>query len=190
MSDSRGRHDVQTCSLDNGNGAPIPSPLTDTRLSIQCARGRSARLCGFHTPSKLITLLAEHDWTRPLSVHRLPESESDNPQLLITDRFLFVGYSSGLQIVSCRLSETRMDAEQLVNEDVVAEFPFVASGEQVLAVYRLTAEGGAEEPMTRTTQDHTYMSLARTEQEIYTRRPKVDTCVVVTNQAVYKIVLG
>lgn len=71
---------------------------------------------------------------------------------------------------------------------MVSRFCF-NNGEKILAVYKLTdqtisTEMTEEEKVKR--QQKMFV-LARSEQELNIRKPKIDTCILVTNYNVYKI---
>lgn len=126
--------------------------------------------------------------TVPLSVHKVFESCRN---VLLTQRFFFITDTSQrvMYVISDRLSETRTnDSCKFNTECIVGHFSLVNSKEVIRAVYR--AIDFVNNAPTVPSQDvKTKYVLPKGIKDIEVELPPVDTCIVVTNHSVYKVVL-
>lgn len=111
--------------------------------------------------------------------------------ILLTQRLFFVIDSNrrSLRIISCPLSETTVGEETEFNpQSLMACFDLEDTMEVICNVYRATDYKKSMNNESPRNLDSKY-SLASKFEDLKVDAPVVDTCIVVTNIAVYKIVL-
>lgn len=125
--------------------------------------------------------------TVPLSAHKVFESCRN---VLLTQRFFFITDVSQrvMYIISDRLSETRKNDNGKFNpECIVGHFSLVNSKEVIRAVYRtIDCTNSAQ---THSEEIRNKYTLPKAVKDIKIELPHLDTCIIVTNHSVYKIVL-
>lgn len=126
--------------------------------------------------------------TVPLSAHKVFESCRN---VLLTQRFFFITDVSQrvIYVISDRLSETRKSDNGKFNpECIVGHFSLVNSKEVIRAVYR-AIDCTNSAPTTLSEEIKHKYTLPKGVRDIKIELPHVDTCIIVTNHSVYKIVL-
>ncbi|XP_034188520.2 RCC1 and BTB domain containing protein claret [Osmia lignaria lignaria] len=128
---------------------------------------------------------------RPLSAHKVVESCRN---VLLTQRFLFITDASQrvMYVISDRLSENRdvdkSDIGKFNPECIVGYFSLANSKEVIRAVYRaIDFTNNAPTPPSDDTRNK--YTLPKGINDIKIELPHVDTCIIVTNHSVYKVVL-
>lgn len=77
-------------------------------------------------------------------------------------------------------------------EALLANFHLPNQNEIIIALYKLTDITLNNRPSSSaesTEKSETLFTLPKTVQDLHIRNPKVDTCIIVTNQGVYKVAL-
>uniref|UniRef100_A0A1Y1KHK1 RCC1-like domain-containing protein n=1 Tax=Photinus pyralis TaxID=7054 RepID=A0A1Y1KHK1_PHOPY len=162
-------------------GPELLPHLCDTYFAPQYARNRYL-FSAFYKPTCLLTIHAVDIESAPLYVHKLPRETN---YLLLTNRLIYsVNESSNaLSIISTQLSECRLDGDVEFNPlSLLAQFPFTKTDEKILNIYKLSDtslfnEGKCKEAPSSV--DH-----------LKIRKPKIDTCVVITSAGVYRVCLS
>nr|XP_033323093.1 uncharacterized protein LOC117218656 [Megalopta genalis] len=173
-------------SIEVNQNQMTPEPISrETFLMSQSDReGQQLYTC-YHSITNHITIHGPDFSTVPLSVHKVFESCRN---VLLTQRFFFITDVSQrvMYVISDRLSETRTNDNCKFNpECIVGHFSLVNSKEVILAVYR--AIDYTNKPTTRDTRNK--YTLPKGVKDIEIELPHVDTCIIVTNHSVYKVVL-
>lgn len=126
--------------------------------------------------------------TIALSVHKVFESCRN---VLLTQRFFFVTDASQrvMYVISDRLSETRTNDNCKFNpECIVGHFSLVNSKEVIRAVYR-AIDFTNNAPAIVSQDIKAKYTLPKGIKDIQVELPPIDTCIIVTNHSVYKVVL-
>ncbi|XP_017773369.1 PREDICTED: uncharacterized protein LOC108560363 [Nicrophorus vespilloides] len=158
--------------------------LCDTYFSPQYARSRYL-FCAFYKPSSLLTVHTVDVESAPLYVHKLPP-RSD--WLLLTDKLIYIINSqyNAVSIVSAHLSECKLEGDSEFNEDSLIGH-FSVENERILNIYKVTdttlLKGRKDNK-----KEKSY-SLPKTVDELNIPKMKIDTCVIVTNNSVYRIIV-
>ncbi|XP_076290430.1 RCC1 and BTB domain containing protein claret [Lasioglossum baleicum] len=173
-------------SVEVNQNQMTPEPISkETFLMFQFDRdGRQLYTC-YHSITNHITVHGPDFSTVPLSVHKVFESCRN---VLLTQHFFFITDASQrvMYVISNRLSETRTNDNCKFNpECIVGHFSLVNSKEVILAVYR--AIDNTNKPTTRDTRGK--YTLPKGVKDIKIDLPHVDTCIIVTNHSVYKVIL-
>ncbi|XP_076160766.1 RCC1 and BTB domain containing protein claret isoform X2 [Ptiloglossa arizonensis] len=164
-----------------------PEPISkETFLMSQSDReGQQLYTC-YHSITNHITIHGPDFSAVPLSVHKVFESCRN---VLLTQRFFFITDVSQrvIYIMSDRLSETRKNDNCKFNpECIIGHFSLVNSKEVIRAVYRAIDFTNN----TSFSQDiKNKYTLPKGIKDIEIELPQVDTCIIVTNHSVYKVVL-
>lgn len=151
--------------------------------------------------------------TTPLHVYKLP---SETATAILTDHLLYAlnEEMNVLSILSTQYSECHLEGEGVSDKDTdafgynsffkdfcsfepLAVFDIGNRDEKVLTMYKVSSSAVFHEK--KSSDDSTFSSseremktsyaLPKNADELNINRPKVDTCVLVTNRAVYKLVL-
>lgn len=183
---STGSNDSNSSQTDSS----IPEKLSHlyaTFLSPQFARNRHL-FSGYYKPSSILTIHGVHIDLSPMFVHKLfPECWD----ILVTDRFFYIVNEqlNFLSVVSCQYSETRLDGDNEFDSDsLISQFRF-ENDEKILSIYKLSdlsLNNESSDSESSKKVQKTFV-LAKSESELNIRKPKIDTCIVVTNKSVYKI---
>ncbi|KOX68598.1 X-linked retinitis pigmentosa GTPase regulator like protein [Melipona quadrifasciata] len=142
----------------------------------------------YHSITNQILVYGPNFTTVPLSAHKVFESCRN---VLLTQRFFFITDVSQrvMYVISDRLSETRKNDNGKFNpECIVGHFSLVNSKEVIRAVYR-TIDCTNSVPTTHSEEIRNKYALPKAVKDIKIELPHVDTCIIVTNHSVYKIVL-
>ncbi|XP_058799619.1 uncharacterized protein LOC131669061 isoform X2 [Phymastichus coffea] len=153
-----------------------PHPLKNGR-TVYSRYLHSVNLLTIHDRSTSIT---------PAHTHKVPE-QSEN--VLLTNRFLYISDTRQrfVYIVSRPLSEIRKKDKSDFNKDsIIARFSFDKSDEVINNIYMLTCTKDGD--ATGHGEIRTY-NIAKNITDLKVRIPTVDSCVVVTNHGIYKIIL-
>lgn len=147
--------------------------------------------------------------TAPLYVHKLC---GEVHSVLLTDSLIFILDQdlNSFRILSAQYSESRLEGDNVSNVFLlkyvsfefiifkeynplasVAKFNIGNAKEKILKIYKLSDINlGKEKRSKEDKKDKgkTY-TMPKKVEELNVRKPKVDTCVIITNKAVYKVVL-
>lgn len=94
-----------------------------------------------------------------------------------------------MYVISDRLSETRKNDNNKFNpECIVGHFSLANSKEEIRAVYR-AIDLPNNAPKTHSEDSRSKCTLPKGLKDIRIELPHVDTCIIVTNHSVYKVVL-
>lgn len=142
----------------------------------------------YHSITSQILVYGPNFTTVPLSAHKVFESCRN---VLLTQRFFFITDVSQriIYIISDRLSETRRNDNGKFNpECIVGHFSLINSKEVIRAVYRAIDCTNNSSTILSEEMKNKY-TLPKGIKDIKIELPHVDTCIIVTNHSVYKIVL-
>ncbi|GLV44383.1 claret [Carabus blaptoides fortunei] len=188
--------DQKSTGSNDSNGSQsdpsIPEKLShlyETFLCPQFARNRHL-FSGYYKPSSVLTIHGVDIDVIPMFVHKLfPECRD----ILVTDRFFFITNDrlDCLSIVSCQFSESRLDGDTEFNpESLISQFYFPPT-EKIKAIYKVS-DLSIPESLDNDSSNKSQKTfvLAKSESELNIRKPKIDTCIIVTSRNVYKISLS
>ncbi|XP_076387306.1 RCC1 and BTB domain containing protein claret isoform X2 [Megachile rotundata] len=142
----------------------------------------------YHSVTNQILVYGPNFTTVPLSAHKVFESCKN---VLLTQRFFFITDVSQriMYVVSDRLSETRKSDNGKFNpECIVGYFSLANSKEVIRAVYR-AIDFTNNAPTILSEEIKNKYALPKGINDIKIELPHVDTCIIVTNHSVYKVVL-
>ncbi|XP_003698590.1 uncharacterized protein LOC100869963 [Apis florea] len=142
----------------------------------------------YHSITSQILVYGPNFTTVPLSAHKVFESCRN---VLLTQRFFFITDVSQriMYVISDRLSETRRNDNGKFNpECIVGHFSLINSKEVIRAVYR-AIDCTNNSPTILSEEIKNKYTLPKGIKDIKIKLPHVDTCIIVTNHSVYKIVL-
>nr|XP_022917889.1 uncharacterized protein LOC111427131 [Onthophagus taurus] len=162
--------------------------LCDTYFASQYAKNRYL-FSAFYKPTALLTVHASDIESAPLYIHRLP---LQTKQLLLTDRLIFTVHDdlTTISVVSFQLSECNLEGESLFNQHaLLAQFK-VQNDEKILDMYKLTDVTIIKGSRKDEKKDNKTYSLPKTLDDLNLRKTKIDTCVIVTTNSVYKLILN
>ncbi|XP_046742534.1 uncharacterized protein LOC124409162 [Diprion similis] len=158
----------------------------DMSLTPQYTRQGQHMYTGYHPPTNLLTIHETEASMVPLHVHKMP---SFCHSILLTQHLFYVTdvHQKSLSIISCLLSETRIGIDTEFNpESVIGRFSFARNNEIIDKVYRVTDFKVTTTKDTSGNSENQY-GLPKKVEDIKADIPLVDTCIIVTNFAVYKI---
>ncbi|KAK2577382.1 hypothetical protein KPH14_003497 [Odynerus spinipes] len=170
-------------------GTMNPEPMSkDTFLTPQYDReGQQIYTC-YHFESSHITVHGSDFYAVPLSVHKIPESCEN---ILLTHRLFFITDATQhtLYILSDQLSEISPNRDNKFNpECIIDQFSLESSKEIIQAIYKYTAFTNMSSEKSFHDADSSYV-LSSKMKDINIEVPQVETCIIVTNYAVYAVVL-
>ncbi|XP_019873194.2 uncharacterized protein LOC109601394 [Aethina tumida] len=169
------------------SSGPEPLPrLCDTWFAPQHARNQHL-FSAFYRPSSLLTIHAVDVESAPMFVHKLCPNTT---YLLLTDKLIYTinEDSDTLSIISSQLSECRLEGDSEFNSDaLVARFTVI--NEKILHVFKLVDLSSVRLRKKDEKKDKVY-ELPKTIDDINIRKPRIDTCVIVTNNSVYKLIVA
>lgn len=122
----------------------------------------------------------------PLYVYKLPPKTTN---ILLTDRLIYAlnNDENVVYIISSQLSECRLEGESEFNEDsLIGQFPI--ENETILHVYKQTDTSVVRLRKHRDdTKKEKLYELPKNVDDLNIQKPRIDTCVIITNTSVYKI---
>ncbi|KAJ8917788.1 hypothetical protein NQ315_010694 [Exocentrus adspersus] len=169
------------------SGPELLPYLCDTFFAPQYARNKYL-FSAFYRPTSLLTVHAVDVESAPLYVHKLPKKTTE---VLLTDKLIYTVNSEYnlLSIISSQLSECRLEGDAEFNSDsVVAQF--YMDKERIQQFFKLVDLSSARLKKNRedNKKDKLY-ELPKTVDDLNLSKPRIDTCVVVTDNSVYRVVL-
>jgi hypothetical protein len=188
-----GRRDSQSDTASESShsesthsGPELLPCLCDTFFAPQYARSRYL-FSAFYKPTSLLTVHAVDVESAPLFVHKLMMGTHS---LLLTDKLIYTINDDGdVSVVSTQLSECRMEGDAKFNSDALVA-QFTVEKEKILNIYKLTDLSSGR---TRKSKDdhrkEKLFEMPKCVGDLNLRKPKIDTCIVVTNTSVYKVVV-
>nr|XP_023021233.1 uncharacterized protein LOC111509680 isoform X1 [Leptinotarsa decemlineata] len=196
ISEARGgRRDSQTSDTASESSHSEPTHfgpellphLCDTYFAPQYARNRYL-FSAFYKPTCLLTVHAADVESAPLYVHKLPQKTST---VLLTDKLIYtVNEDSNIvSILSSQLCECRLEGDSEFNGDcVMAQFE-VEDG-KILQLFKLVDLSSVRLRKSRDdNKKDKLFELPKTVDDLNLQKPRIDTCVIVTNNCVYKIII-
>ncbi|CAG9819004.1 unnamed protein product [Phaedon cochleariae] len=200
LSEARGgRRDSQTSesasesshseSVHSTHTGPELLPhLCDTYFSPQYARNRYL-FSALYKPTSLLTVHAVDVESAPLYIHKLPQNTTT---VLLTDRLMYAVNDDAniVSVLSSQLSECRLEGDSDFNsESLVAQFR-IESG-KILKVFRLVDLSSVRLRKNRDdNKKDKLFELPKTADDLNIQKPRIDTCVIVTDNCVYKVVVS
>lgn len=203
LSDARGnRRDSQTSDTtsesshaESNHSEPELLPhLCDTIFEPQLLRNRHY-FSAFYRSSKVLTVHESSVESPPLHVYSLPPKTTN---ILLTDHLIYaINKEDGaVNVVSTELTEFRIESDReedfLQNVDPFFEDTLIADftleNEKILRVFKQT-----DKPVLRARKckdddkKEKLYELPKTVDDLNIQKPRVDTCVIVTNCSVYKV---
>ncbi|XP_034951162.1 uncharacterized protein ca [Chelonus insularis] len=168
-----------------GKDSLILEPLLeDILLSPQYTRQGQHLYTAYCVSTNHITIHGTDISIVPFHMYKMPHVCKD---ILLTQRFFFITGSNrrSLSIISCPLSETKISDESEFNpEAMIGRFEFEDSHEIIINIYRTTEYKESEE-----NSKEEIKILPTKIEDINIELPLFDTCLIVTNYGIYKIVL-
>lgn len=171
--------------VDSLNPELVPR---DMFLTPQYTRHGQHLYTGYHSPTNHLTIHETDASVVPLYVHKMPPFCHD---ILLTQRLFYVTdvHQKSLSIISCPLSETRIGGDAEFNpESVIGRFSFAKNNEVIDKVYRVTDFKVTPSKETSGSNENQY-GLPKRVEDLKVDIPLVDTCIIVTNFAAYKVVI-
>ncbi|KAK4876051.1 hypothetical protein RN001_012473 [Aquatica leii] len=171
------------------SGPELLPHLCDTFFAPQHARNRYL-FSAFYKPTSLLTIHAVDIESAPLYVHKLCPNLS---YVLLTNCLIYSVNEEGnlLTIISSQLSECQLDGDVEFNpKSLLAQFS-LQNDEKIVNIFKLsdtTLFGDSKPKEDRKSSKEPL--LPNSIDQLKLRKPKIDTCVIVTNKAVYKINLS
>lgn len=180
--------DSSHSDISSVSSAPERLPnLCDAYFSPQYAKDRYL-FSAFYKQANLLTIHTVDMDTNPLYTHRLlPQTD----ELLLTDKLIFAINSerNAISVISAHLSECRLEGDSEFNEDaLIAQFHL--DKEKILHIFKLADFSSTRLKKCKEERKDTFFEMPKTVNDLKIRRPRVDTCVIITNKAVYKIHLS
>ncbi|KAK0092550.1 hypothetical protein PV326_001178 [Microctonus aethiopoides] len=164
----------------------VLKPLTpDTFLSPQYTQEGQNIFTGYCAKTRQITTHNADVSMMPLNLYKMPDDCKD---IILTQRFFFITdrNQQSLWMISCLLCETKIENDSSFNsEAVVAQFKFENPKEFINCIYKSTA---FEKSSLINVTSNNKRTLITTINDIDVEIPLIDTCLVVTNYGVYKVV--
>ncbi|XP_043664622.1 uncharacterized protein LOC122627529 isoform X1 [Vespula pensylvanica] len=170
-------------------GTVNPEPMSkDTFLTPQYdKKGQQIYTC-YHLESSHVTVHGSDFDADPLSIHKVPES-SEN--ILLTHRLFFVTDATQytLYVISDQMSEVNPNRDYKFNPGcIIDQFSFENSKEIIHAVYRFIDFANTTSEKLSHDLESSY-TLSSKMKDIKIETPYIETCIIVTNYAVYGVVL-
>lgn len=186
---------LRRASLDSGEtdyAQPERLPhLSDTWFAPQHARGRGW-FGVFYKPTSLFTVHATDIESAPLYIHKLPLRTH---AVLLSDRLIYAVNEDldTLSVISAQFSECRLEGESEFNsEALIAQFKVCTADEKILNIFKLTDTTIIKNKKCK--DDHKKGSkayaLPKTVDELNPARAKIDTCFLVTNKSVHRLIIS
>ncbi|XP_018572762.1 uncharacterized protein LOC108912084 isoform X2 [Anoplophora glabripennis] len=169
------------------SGPELLPHLCDTFFAPQNARNRYL-FSAFYRPTSLLTVHAVDVESAPLYVHKLPQKTAE---VLLTDKLIYTINSeyNTVSIISSQLSECRLEGDAEFNNDsVVAQF--YMEKETIQQFFKLVDLSSVRLRKNReeNKKDKLY-ELPKTVDDLNIQKPRIDTCVIVTDSSIYKVAL-
>ncbi|XP_066245482.1 uncharacterized protein ca [Euwallacea similis] len=168
--------DSQTCPEPQ-----LMPQFVDTFFTPQACRNRNF-FSALYRPTGLLTIHAADFETAPVFVYRiLPRTHS----LVLTDNLIFTLNRdiNVISVISCQLSESRLEGETEFNEDsLVAQF--MIDNEEIIDFFKVVDMSVDIAPH-KMNINVKLLNLKKSDTSFL--RPTIDTCVIVTTKTVYKI---
>ncbi|XP_012265195.2 uncharacterized protein LOC105691366 isoform X1 [Athalia rosae] len=171
--------------VDSLNPELVPR---DMFLTPQYTRQGQHLFTGYHSLTNHLTIHETDASVVPLYVHKMPPFCHD---ILLTQRLFYVTdvHQKSLSIISCPLSETRIGGDTEFNsEAVIGRFSFTKNNEVIDKVYRVT-DFIVPQSKDATGNVESYHGLPKKVEDLKLDIPLVDTCIIVTNFAAYKVMI-
>ncbi|XP_057334647.1 uncharacterized protein LOC130673595 [Microplitis mediator] len=166
--------------------------LEDIYLSPQYTRQGQHLYTAYCAGSNHITIHGTDISVVPYHMYKMPDLCTD---ILLTQRLFFVTgpHRRSLWIVSCSLSETKIGDEGDYNQEAtVARFKFEDSKELITCIYRSTdykdTDSGSSAGSSSDSKEDKSCLPSKID-DLNIEVPLVDTCIIVTNYGVYKVIL-
>ncbi|KAF5306974.1 hypothetical protein FQR65_LT07196 [Abscondita terminalis] len=169
-------------------GPELLPHLCDTFFAPQYARNRYL-FSAFYKPTSLLTIHAVDIESAPLYVHKLCPNLN---YVLLTNCLIYSvnDESNLLTIISTQLSECQLDGDVEFNpKSLLAQFT-LQNNEKILSIFKLSDTSLFSDSKPKDELKSKDSVLPNNIDQLKIRKPKIDTCVIVTNRAVYKISLS
>nr|XP_015840194.1 PREDICTED: uncharacterized protein LOC103312885 [Tribolium castaneum] len=190
-----GRRDSQSDTASESShsesthsGPELLPCLCDTIFAPQYARNRYL-FSAFYKPTSLLTVHGVDVDSAPLFVHKLMTGTST---LLLTDKLIYTvnDERNVVSVISNQLSECRMEGDAKFNSDALVA-QFTIEKETILNIYKLTdLSWGRVRKSKEDQRREKHYEMPKTVDDLNIKKPRVDTCVVITNSSVYKVVIS
>ncbi|KAK0180736.1 hypothetical protein PV327_003090 [Microctonus hyperodae] len=182
---------------ESGNNSGIEEPMiigdnlalkplsADTFLSPQYIQQGQNVFTSYCPNTHQITTHNADVSMMPIHLYKMPDDCKD---IILTQRFFFITDKNQrlLWMISCLLCETKIENDSSFNsEAVVAQFKFENPKEFINCIYKATA---IEKSSSINVKSNNKRTLITTINDIDVEIPLIDTCLVVTNYGVYKVV--
>ncbi|XP_028138515.1 uncharacterized protein LOC114332924 [Diabrotica virgifera virgifera] len=168
----------------NTSGPELLPHLCDTHFAPQYARNRYL-FTAFYKPTSLLTVHSVDVESAPLYVHKLPQKTST---VLLTDKLIYTvsEESKMVSIMSSHLSECRLEGEAEFNSDaMIAQF-YIENG-KILRLFKLVDLSSVRLKKRDDNKKDKVYELPKTVDDLHLQKPRIDTCIIVTDSCIYKI---
>ncbi|XP_060528037.1 uncharacterized protein LOC132703033 [Cylas formicarius] len=164
------------------SGPELLPHLCDTYFAPQYARKRYL-FSALYKPTSLLTIHVADIETAPLYVYKLiPKTKT----LILTDKLIFaVSEDNTISVISCQLSESRLEGDAEFNDEaLVQQFSVNDAIIEVFKVADLSAVNSYKNYLENRDPN---IQLPKKATDINYPRLRIDTCLVVTDSAVFKL---
>ncbi|XP_045473518.1 uncharacterized protein LOC123679961 [Harmonia axyridis] len=160
-------------------GPELLPQFSDTFFSTQYVGDRHL-FSAFHKPANVLTVHIVNSESEPLCKYKLPP---DTCEPLLNGKLIFTVNDSRnlIQVVSSHLADCKKDDDDFNPNSLLAQFPFEG---RILKIFRLTDFAATK--IKKCSEDKA-VELPKTIEDLNLKRTRVDTCIIVTMSAVYKI---
>ncbi|KAF7988653.1 hypothetical protein HCN44_001226 [Aphidius gifuensis] len=166
----------------------------DVYLSPQYTRQGQHLYTAYCKTTNHITIHGTDVSLVPLHMYKMPEPCCD---IILTQRLFFITgpKRKNIWIISCPLAELKIEQKELSkfnNESIIGKFKFNNSKEYINFIYRSSdyPENYNTTTTTTTTNNNDKKNcLPKNIDDLNIEIPPVDTCIIITNFGIYKIVL-
>lgn len=170
---------------------PLEPLSTDRFLSPQFSRQGQHLYTAYCTTSNHVTIHEADISVVPSHMYKLPEVCRD---ILLTENLFFVVGSCRqlLWVISCPLCEVKInDDSQFNSQAIIAKFQFENSKEVIKSIYRITDFNNttAGKKSKSKSDNKQAQVLPKKVNDLNIQVALIDTCLVVTNYGVYKVII-
>ncbi|KAF5298189.1 hypothetical protein FQA39_LY02613 [Lamprigera yunnana] len=179
----------ESSNSESPHSGPELLPLCDTFFTPQYT-GNQYLFSAYYKPTAILRVYAVDIESAPHSIYKLCPKLS---YLLLTKNLIFAINEDhdGLLVISTKLSCVYWDEEQeFYPTSVLAEYNFLEN-EKILNIYKLTDTTFLfDDSNNKPSKVSKEGELLKSIEQLKLQKPKVDTCVVVTNRGVYKVTIS
>ncbi|XP_044753583.1 uncharacterized protein LOC123312995 [Coccinella septempunctata] len=166
---------------DSSHSGPELLPqFSNTFFSTQYVGDRHL-FSAFYKPASVLTVHIVNSESEPLCKYKLPPNITEP---LLNGKLIFTVNNERnlIQIVSSHLSDSKKDDDEFNPDSLIAQFSF--ENEKILKIFRLTDFAATK--VKKCNEDKLF-EMPKSIDDLHLKRTRVDTCLIVTMTAVYKV---